>query len=237
MKNIIFEELILLENEDYLVINKPPHVSTLDDRNDPFSILALAKEYNPSAQVCHRLDKETSGALAIAKNPEAYREMSMQFEHRTVKKIYHAVVAGIHSFKNHEVNAPIQILPKGSVKIDHHDGKPAQTIFDTLRAYKTHTLVECKPVTGRMHQIRIHLSYLKAPIVSDVQYGGKMFYLSDIKKKFNLKKDTDEMPLINRVGLHAYALEFKLMNGEQIKVEAPYPKDFGVLIRQLEKNN
>jgi 23S rRNA pseudouridine955/2504/2580 synthase len=237
MNKINFRDIIMFENNDYMIINKPPHVSTLDDRNDPYSILALAKEYNESAQVCHRLDKETSGALAIAKNPEAYRHLSIQFEQRTVKKIYHAVVEGIHSYKEHLVNAPIQILPKGHVKIDYNDGKPAQTEFDTIKAYRTNTLVECKPVTGRMHQIRIHLAYMKAPIVSDVQYGGKMFYLSSIKKKFNLKKDTDELPLISRVALHAFALEFDLLNGERAKVEAPYPKDFNVLIKQLEKNS
>lgn len=237
MNKIDFKELILFENADYIVINKPPYVATLDDRNDPVNIIGLAREYNNAAQVCHRLDKETSGALAIAKNPDAYRELSMQFEHRKVNKIYHAVVDGIHSFKNLLIDAPIQVLQKGMVKIDYREGKPAQTKVNTLKAYRLHTLLECRPVTGRMHQIRIHLSYSKAPIVCDEQYGGKVFYLSSIKKRYNLKKDTEEQPLLNRVALHAYALEFDLIGGEKVKVEAPYPKDFSVLIKQLEKNH
>ena len=93
---IHFKDLILYENEDYVVINKPPFIATLEDRVEKVNVLALAKDYTLDAQVCHRLDKETSGVLAIAKNPEAYRHLSMQFEHREVTKIYHAVVDGCH---------------------------------------------------------------------------------------------------------------------------------------------
>ena len=95
-----FEDLILWEDADYFVLNKPPFVSTLQDRADPTNLLALAKEYSDDAQACHRLDKDTSGAIAFAKNPEAYRHLSMQFEHREVSKIYHAVVDGIQDFKD-----------------------------------------------------------------------------------------------------------------------------------------
>ena len=89
-----------------------------------------------------------------------------------------------------------------------------------------------------MHQIRIHLTCLKAPIVCDETYGGKMIYLSELKKKgFNLKQETEELPLIKRVALHAYSLKFTLLNGEEIQIIAPYPKDFDVLVKQLEKNS
>ena len=116
------------------------------------------------------------------------------------------------------------------------EGKEAETIFNTIQAYKLHTLVDCHPITGRMHQIRIHLTCLKAPIVCDEQYGGAPIYLSQIKRKFNLKQDSEELPLINRVALHARALTFVRLNGEELRVEAPYPKDFAALITQLEKN-
>jgi 23S rRNA pseudouridine955/2504/2580 synthase len=231
------KDIILFEDNDFIVINKPSGVATLDDRNESVNILAMARNYEPNAQVCHRLDKETSGALAIAKNPEAYRALSIQFEQRQVTKVYHAVVDGIHDFREVSVNAPILPLVKGMVKIDYGSGKEALTIFNTLQAYRSHTLVECLPVTGRMHQIRIHLSYKKAPIAGDVQYGGKPFYLSSIKRKFNLKKQTEEQPLISRVALHARALRFKLMDGNEVGIEAAYPKDFAVLLKQLEKNN
>jgi len=237
MKAPDFKSLILFENDDYILVNKPPHFSTLDDRTETVNIKMLAKKYSSDAQVCHRLDKETSGVLAIAKNPEAYRNLAMQFEDRQVTKEYHAVVGGIHDFKDVNVYLPIHAQNNGIVKIDRVNGKIAETFFNTIKAYKKHTLVQCIPVTGRMHQIRIHLTCLKAPIVCDEQYGGKFIYLSELKKKgFNLKQETEEQPLIKRVALHAYSLKFMLLNGEEIEIVAPYPKDFDVLVKQLEKN-
>lgn len=240
MERFQFKDIILFENEDYIVINKPSGIATLEDRNimSSSNILEMARTYHSDAQVCHRLDKETSGALAIAKNPEAYRALSMQFEARTVIKVYHAVCDGIHDFKERAIEEPIFSLVKGLVRIDRGKGKPAKTIVDTLRAYKFHTLVACKPLTGRMHQIRVHLSSIDAPIVGDEQYGGKPLYLSKIKRRFNLKKDTEEQPLIKRVALHAHALHFEALNAQgKIAIEAPYPKDFNVLIKQLDKNS
>lgn len=235
---IKFEDLILFENDDYIVVNKPPYIATLDERNadNPFSILRLARQYAGDAQVAHRLDKETSGVLAIAKNSEAYRHLAMQFEHREVTKRYHAVVNGVHDFDSISVYLPILALPRdGVVRIDRQKGKEAETIFNTLKAYRQHTLVECIPITGRMHQIRIHLVCLKAPIVADETYGGKDAYLSQLKRNFNLKKDTDEQPMMKRVALHAHSLSFSLLDGERIRIEAPYPKDLEVFVRLLEK--
>ena len=240
MERYQFKDLILFEDEDYIVINKPSGIATLDDRNiaSITSILEMVREYCPTAQVCHRLDKETSGALAIAKNPEAYRSLSMQFENRTVKKAYHAVCDGIHDFKAQVINAPISTLSRGSVKIDTYKGKPAQTTVNTVKAYKMHTLVACEPLTGRMHQIRVHLSNVGAPIAGDEQYGGQMVYLSKVKRRFNLKKDTEELPLMKRVALHAFGLQFRSVSSEKnIAIEAPYPKDFAVLIKQLDRNS
>ena len=230
-----FEDAILYQDADFILINKPPFISTLEDRNDSQNILSLAREYEADAQVCHRLDKETSGVLAIARNPEAYRHLSMQFENRTVTKIYHAVADGIQNFKDQLVDAPILKQNDGTVKISR-SGKEAQTYFTTLQSYKNHTLVQCKPVTGRMHQIRIHLALLKASITGDEMYGGKPFFVSSVKRGFNLKKLTDEEPLIKRMALHAFSLEFNLLNGTKMTAEAPYPKDFQALIRQLTEN-
>ncbi|MEY4538330.1 MAG: hypothetical protein RLZZ306_87 [Bacteroidota bacterium] len=233
-----FKDLIIFENNDYILINKPPHIASLDERqaDNSQSILRLAKEYADDAQLCHRLDKETSGVLAIAKNPAAYRHLSMQFEHRQLEKRYHAVVNGTHDFEMISVYLPIAMKRDGTmVAIDRQKGKEADTIFNTMKVYRNHTLVECMPITGRMHQIRIHLVCLKAPIVCDPTYGGEMIYLSDLKRKFNLKKETEEQPLIKRVALHAHSLTFKLLNEEIIKIEAPYPKDFEVLVKQLDK--
>lgn len=233
-----FKDLIIFENDDYIVINKPPYIASLDERqaDNSQSILRMAKEYSDDAQLAHRLDKETSGALAIAKNPAAYRHLAMQFEHRQVEKRYHAVVNGAHDFEMISVYLPIAQKRDGTqVMIDRQKGKEAETIFNTIKVYRNHTLVECMPITGRMHQIRIHLVCLKASIVCDPTYGGEFIYLSDLKRKFNLKKDTDELPLMKRVALHSRSLTFKLLNEEVIAVEAPYPKDFEVLVKQLEK--
>jgi len=230
-----FEDAILYENSDFILINKPPFLSTLEDRQDPVNILTLARAYEPEAQVCHRLDKDTSGVLAIARHPEAYRHLSMQFENREVTKIYHAVVDGIHNFSDQLVDAPILKQNDGTAKISRA-GKDAQTYFSTLQAFKAQTLVECRPVTGRMHQIRVHLARLGASITGDSLYGGKPFFVSEVKRGFNLKKLTDEEPLLKRMALHAQTLQFLLLNNENCSIEAPYPKDFQALIRQLSSN-
>ncbi|QSE99020.1 RluA family pseudouridine synthase [Fulvivirga lutea] len=234
-KKINFKDLVIWEDSDYWVINKPPFISTLDDRNDPVNILGLAKQQNENAHVCHRLDKDTSGLLIIAKNDEAYRHVSIQFEKRSIGKVYHAVADGIHDFNDKVVEDKILKLSNGTVRIDRK-GKEAKTTFNTLKAYKLHTLIECKPLTGRMHQIRIHLANIGASISGDSYYGGKPFYLSSVKKKFNLKKDTEEQPLVKRHALHAYKLTFLNLKDEKVEVQGEYPKDMRVLIEQLEKN-
>lgn len=235
---IKFENLILFENDNYIVINKPPHLSTLEDRNETQNILKLAKGYLPDAQVCHRLDKETSGVLVIAKHPQAYRHFAMSLERREVKKIYHAVLNGIHDFQDLEANQPIHSSNSKS-RIDSHEGKSSLTLVGTLEYFKAHTLVKCFPVTGRLHQIRVHLAFHGAPIACDPMYGGDWLYLSSIKKKYKSNKDKEEQPLIKRVALHAYSISFRDFADDSDKVvtiDAPYPKDFDVLIKQLRKN-
>jgi len=230
-----FKDFIIYEDENYLVINKPSGIASLEDRNDRYNLLNLSKEYAPSAQLCHRLDKETSGTLAIAKNEEAYRHLSIQFENRKVDKIYHTVVAGIHDFSNKKIDLPICVVGSGKVSVDKKKGKESITIADKLKAFRWHTLVKCKILTGRMHQIRVHMAALGAPIAGDDQYGGKPVYLSSFKKHFNLGKYEDERPIMQRVALHAFQLKFTSIDDKIIEVEAPYPKDFAVLIKQLNR--
>ncbi len=225
----------MFQNQDYILINKPPFISTLEDRNDPVNLLQLAREMEPSAQVCHRLDKDTSGILAIARHPDAYRHLSIQFEMRQVKKSYHAVVDGISQLEERLVDLPILKQSDGTVKIDRA-GKSAQTWFHTLQTFKNHSLILCRPITGRMHQIRLHLATLNAPITGDLTYGGKEFFLSSVKRGFNLKRDSQEEPFMKRMALHAHSLGFSGLDGENIEVEAPYPKDMAALLRQLSQN-
>ncbi len=232
---ISFSDLVLFSNPDYLVISKPPFISTLDDRVEPTNILELARGSEPDPQVCHRLDKDTSGVLAIARNPEAYRHLSMQFEHREVTKIYHAVADGRHDFQDQLVDAPILKQNDGTARISSK-GKDAQTRFTTLQIFSNHSLIECRPVTGRMHQIRVHLASLGAPITGDEMYGGKPFLVSSVKRGFRVKKDTEEQPLIKRMALHAFSLQFRGLDGSEITVQAPYPKDITALLKQLSAN-
>jgi 23S rRNA pseudouridine955/2504/2580 synthase len=142
------------------------------------------------------------------------------------------VVDGRHDFQDVVVSARILKQPDGVVKLTSR-GKDAETKFNTLQIFSRHTLVECRPVTGRMHQIRIHLASLGAPITGDDLYGGKPFLVSSIKRNFRLKKGSEEQPLIQRMALHAFSLEFKGLDGQPVRVEAPYPKDFSALLRQL----
>ncbi|RZK41967.1 MAG: RluA family pseudouridine synthase [Pedobacter sp.] len=237
MKYPNFKELIIFENDDYIVVNKPPFVASLDERGaaGEVNILRLAKAYSSDAQVCHRLDKETSGAIVVAKNPEAYRHLSIQFEKRKVNKVYHAVVDGQFQFNDLFVDLPILNDGNKNVTIDRQDGKRAETYFNTLKHYKHYTLVACKPITGRMHQIRIHLATQRAAIVGDHMYKGKPVYLSSIKKGYRLSKDEEEQPIIKRFALHAKEITFKGLDDTEIRIEAPYPKDFATLLKLLDK--
>lgn len=230
-----FIDLIRYEDENLIVINKPPYIATLDERDGgDISILRLAKQYHNDAQVCHRIDKETSGLLLIAKNPNTYRAVSIEFEKRRVRKKYHAVIEGHQSFSNLKVDLPIANLGNKNVTIDRLNGKLAETWFNSITYFKHYTLIECIPVTGRMHQIRIHLATQQANIVGDITYGGKYIYLSQIKKGYTISKNQEERPIMKRFALHARSLEF-ILNGKDFYFDAPYPKDFNTLIKQLEK--
>lgn len=242
MSRIQLIDLVLEEDQDYLVVNKPAGLSTLNDRNDPTNLLGLVRERYPEASAAHRLDKETSGALVVAKSAEAYRAASLQFEDRQVEKVYHAIVDGCPDYQAEEVDAPILKLPDGTVRISKQ-GKPSLTRFTTLEKFGRHALVEARPVTGRTHQIRIHLALLGTPISGDITYGGKPAMLSAIKRGYKHGKaaekddsDIQERPLMQRMALHAEKISFQGLNGQIIQAQAPYPKDFKALLNQLRRN-
>jgi len=231
-----FEDLIIHEDDNLIVINKPPFVASLDEREGgDVNILRLAKRYYADAQICHRLDKDTSGVLLIAKNPETYRLVSIEFEKRRVNKIYHAIIQGTHVFNDLKVDLPILNQGNKNVSIDRANGKAAETIFNSIQYFKNYTLVECKPITGRMHQIRIHLATQHAAIIGDAMYRGKPVYLSQIKKRgFTMSKDQDELPIMKRFALHSKKVDLAI-GGKHYEFEAEYPKDFATLLKQLTK--
>jgi 23S rRNA pseudouridine955/2504/2580 synthase len=227
-----FASWILYRDEDFIVVNKPPFVPSLHERGKftHISLLEMAREFHPDATLCHRLDRETSGAVVIALHAEAYRHMSIQFEDRKVEKIYHAVVEGQIQFDDHLVDLPIQTETPGRVRIDR-SGKPSATFFKTLEIFRHFTLMECQPVTGRMHQIRVHLESQNTHILGDELYGGKMYLLSQLKRKHK----GEDSPLMKRFALHATMIAFRKMNDEILGIEAPYPKDMEVLLKILRK--
>lgn len=229
--------MILFEDDDLIFINKPASLSSLDERNsNSLSLLGHAKKYWAEAQLCHRLDKETSGVMVIAKNPEMYRTMAMKFEAREIEKRYHAIVGGVLVVDHKSIVLPLSVTRNGLAKIDMKEGKPAETIISTVKNWEHYTLVECKPISGRLHQIRIHLSSQNFPIVSDSQYGGKIPMLSKMKRNFKVGKFENEKGMMSRVALHARNLQFSI-DDKTYDVTAPYPKDFDVLVKLLDKHD
>jgi 23S rRNA pseudouridine955/2504/2580 synthase len=236
-QRIVFRDLIVFESEDLIAINKPPYIPSLHERFDKggTSIIEMAKNYHPDLMLCHRLDRETSGVMLIAKNPEAYRMISLQFENREIKKEYHAIVAASVMIENLEINLSLYTDSKRRVQISRKEGKPSLTIVNTLKQYKHFTILTCQPVTGRLHQIRIHCASQNLPLVADELYGGKKVFLSDIKRKVKVSESQEEKPMITRFALHAYKINFTDRDGKSIEVIAPYAKDFEVFVKLLDK--
>jgi 23S rRNA pseudouridine955/2504/2580 synthase len=239
---IVFRDLVIYEDDNVLAINKPPHISSLHERFDSsqLSIVGLAKKENAEYSLCHRIDRETSGVMLISKNADTYRHIAMQFEKRQVEKVYHAVVSASVNIQGLKVDLPLYTDSKRRVQVSKKSGKESLTEFNTIRQYKHFSILACKPFTGRLHQIRIHAASQNLPLVCDDLYGGKVPYLSDIKRKVKsemVSRDGTEekRSLINRVALHAFSIRFDSPGKGTTYIEAPYPKDFEVLVKLLEK--
>ena len=165
----------------------------------------MAKAYHSEARLVHRIDKETSGIVALVKSVEMSRYMLHMFQKRQVHKKYLAVVSGVFDVPKGIIDKPL-IKRKEHVFVDLKDGKKATTLFKVVEILnENRTLIEVTPLTGRTHQIRVHMASIGHPIVGDTKYGGQK---------------------AERLFLHASTIEFKTKSGVSLKMKAKIPDCF-----------
>jgi 23S rRNA pseudouridine955/2504/2580 synthase/23S rRNA pseudouridine1911/1915/1917 synthase len=194
---------------------------------------------SPHIWVVHRLDRDTSGVLIMAKSSSVHAALSQQFEHRKVLKTYLALVAGQGIRAEGMIRLPIGPHPQrpGMMAIQRHHGKAALTRYTAIERFRGYTLLDVRPRTGRSHQIRVHAQAIGHPLAIDPLYGSsEPLLLSALKPSYRPKAGTEEHPLMTRLTLHAQALQ--LMHptrGEMLTWVAPLPKDFAAVLRNLRR--
>lgn len=239
MKKRAFE--IIHEDEEILVLNKSAGVLSIPDRynDDKINLYSLLISYREEIFPLHRLDRDTSGIMIYAKNELAHKNLSNQFQERTIEKIYLAIVEGRILDEQATINAPLAPSAHHKDKVVVvKKGKEAITHFKVLQRYEQHTLLEVKIETGRQHQIRVHLAHIGFPLSVDKKYGNRQaLYAYDIKKrKFNFKENASTRPLISRHSLHAQKLTIiHPTSNEKMTFEATMPKDMKAVLNQLGK--
>ncbi|MDR3256530.1 MAG: RluA family pseudouridine synthase [Endomicrobium sp.] len=229
---------IIYQDENVLIVNKSSNMFVIPDQytDENKTLVGILKnQLRQKLWVIHRIDRDTTGVLVFAKNPEAHRNISMQFENSKIRKKYIALVSGVLEGKEGTINKPILISGR-DVSIDII-GKESITNFKVLERFKSYTLVEALPLTGRRHQIRIHFWSLGHPLAIDNEYGiSDPILLSSFKRNYKIKDKGNEKPLISRLTLHAAALTLTLpRNGGEKTFEVPLPKDFEITIKQFKK--
>ena len=205
---------ILYEDDDVMVVNKPSGLLThakggLSTEPTVAEIIRPKTSFASDTDrpgIVHRLDRDTSGVMIIAKTAEAAAHLQRQFAQRTTKKTYLAVTDGVPKLAAAKIDLPIGRNPSApsTFRVDPN-GKPAQTAYRVLTSTNTQALIELKPTTGRTHQLRVHMAYLNTPILGDRVYGK---------------------PNASRLMLHAHKLEITLPSGERKTFEAATPEEF-----------
>ncbi|MHC4264937.1 MAG: RluA family pseudouridine synthase [Planctomycetota bacterium] len=219
---------IIYEDDDIIVINKQADLIVHPARGNTHGTLVNALAYysnklsnvqgNLRPGIIHRLDRNTTGVMVVA----------------MVKKNYLAIVHGCPDLTSDRINAPLGVHPRIREKyaIRSEGGKEAVTFYGVIEEFRGYSLMKLSPRTGRTHQIRVHLSYIKHPIVGDDMYGGKVVYRWQLADE----EPAMEEAIINRPALHALALEFKHPGtGKVINFEAPIPEDMQNLLEMLRK--
>lgn len=175
--------------------------------------------------IVHRLDRDTSGVIVVARTEEAHHRLAKQFENRTVEKTYLAITQGQPQFDRDEINLPIGIHPyqreKMAIRHDHSTSREAVTRFEVIERFGRAALVRVAPRTGRTHQIRVHLAAIGCPVLCDALYSGR----SVIDRSF-LGAAAGEQPLLTRQALHAASIAIDHpTTGERLLFSAPLPAD------------
>jgi 23S rRNA pseudouridine1911/1915/1917 synthase len=220
---------ILFENRDLIVINKPAGMVVHPAAGHPSHTLVNAVlAHTPKLTVggenrpgiVHRLDRDTSGIIIVAKNDVAMRDLQAQFKNRTVKKTYFALIEGIVSPPNGIIDAPIGRDPKYRQKmkvLTRGTRRDSVTVYHTRANIGGYTLIDAEPQTGRTHQIRVHLAFLGFPVVADEIYGKKQNALG-----------------LGRHFLHACKIAFDLpRTGKRVEFIAPLPEDLCNVLENL----
>lgn len=200
LKNADIQPEILFENEDVLVLNKPAGLLS-----EPRGEFCPERTLADFGLICHRLDRDTSGVMILAKSPKVQSYLKRQFLNRTVHKTYFAIVEGCPKLDEARIDLPIvrDLKRPTTFRVDAN-GKESETYYRVLKTNGDLSLVELRPTTGRTHQLRVHMKYLGHPILGDVVYGNP-----------------DE-----RLFLHAGRLEINLPGGEKRVFEAKLPNEF-----------
>jgi 23S rRNA pseudouridine1911/1915/1917 synthase len=226
---------IVYEDENLLVINKPSGLAVHKiNANDPRMTLAdiLVQKY-PNIKdvgedplrpgIVHRLDKETSGLMIVAKNNQTFFYLKKLFQERKIKKTYIALISGHPKSSHGVIDVPLaKIGTKQTTQIKGRHKlieRQAETGYKTIRNFKDYSLLEVTPKTGRTHQIRIHLKSIGHPIVGDKIYGSK---------------SPDYPPNLSRLFLHAQKLEFTTPDGKALALETDLPEDLQKVVSALE---
>ena len=250
---------VVFEDDAVIAFAKPSGLLVAPDRWDKTRVNLMGMVHERIGRHVanvHRLDADTSGLILCAKTKAALDILSGQFQSKTVHKTYHALVAVLPADRAMKVMAPIRdeqgrlpdtftvemaldqdpTSPGRMRAIRRHGGKPSVTDFRTLERFGSLAWVECRPQTGRTHQIRVHLAVAGAPILGDPFYGDPeiQLRLSDLKRGYKGRRD--EKPLIRRMALHASSLEFTHpVTHECTTLSAPLPQEFEVALKYLRK--
>ena len=231
---------IIYKDDDLIAINKPSGWLSIPDRHDAalYSVKSWFEAKGEKIFIVHRIDRDTSGLLLLARNPEAHKYYNTLFEQRTLKKTYYGLVVGNVAEDQGVYDQPIEQHPTllGKMRVGRK-GKPAITHYTVEERFRGFTWVKFQIETGRTHQIRVHLYNAGHSLVCDPLYGKPdPILLSSFKRKFNMsKKEEEERPLLSRLALHAYSVDLVDRQGQAHAFVAPLPRDLDATLKQLRK--